>query len=242
MSDFDSASSSSLWDTINSDETYLPFYFTLSIFSASYIYCLFFNNEKKDRWNRWYIMHNFHNGGAILLGTLSILSTKTTSPNEESSSLFGIYVNERVSILWSLGYFIVDILDTVVRRDWTYMFHGVACFVLGLANYNTPILFRLKMNSKATYCDLSNPLMHLAKTTRNPVIFFAFACMFTVCRMLWLPYMYRQCLNEGMPWTHPALIMLAAFYGLNCVWYFKIVRILVNGLLGRVDDEKKKEH
>lgn len=241
MSDLAPAPSSSLWDTINSDDgTYVPFWFTLSVFSVTYLYCLIFNNAKKDRWNRWYILHNCHNGGAILLGTLSLLSS--TSPNESGSLLGDIYVNERVPILWSLGYFTVDIVDCTVRRDWTYLFHGAACLVLGLANYQTPVLFRLKMNSKATYCELSNPLMHLAKTTRHPVAFFAFACVFTVCRMLWLPYMYRQCLDAGLPWTHPALLLLAAFYGLNCVWYVKIVRILVQGLRGRADGEKKKEH
>jgi len=230
MADAFSNENLSFWETLNSDDTFLPFFISLSIFSLTYGYCLIFNNEKKDRWNRWYIMHNGHNGGAIVLGTLSILS------NNQSS----FYVNERVPILWSLGYFAVDCVDCAVRADWTYLFHGACCGVLGMANYHTPILFRLKMNSKATYCELSNPLMHMAKTTRNPAIFAAFAVMFTLCRVLWLPVMYRQCLDEGMPWTHPALLVLASFYALNLVWYYKILRILVNGLLGKGDDEKKK--
>jgi hypothetical protein len=240
----DDYSDQSLWSTflINSVDTpYWPFYLTLFIFSTTYFYCWIYNNEAKDRWNRWYLVHNLHNGGAILLASLSLLSK---TPDGSNSQYSWVHVNERVPILWSLGYFVVDIWDSLVRRDWPYLFHGVACGVLGVANYRTPILYQLKMNSKAAYCELSSPLMHWAKLTRHPVIFLAFAVMFTFCRMLWLPYMYRQCLDAGMPWTHPALLVMAAFYGLNCVWYYKILGILIRGLLlgkGREDYDKKKE-
>ena len=233
-----SSDSSSMWSAFlkNSvDSTYWPFYLTITIFSATYIYCWIYNNDKKDRWNRWYLVHNIHNGGAILLATLSLLSTTP----DESNYYYLIHVEERIPILWSLGYFVVDIWDALVRRDWPYLFHGVACLVLGVANYHTPILYQLKMNSKATYCELSSPLMHWAKLTRNPVIFFAFAVMFTLCRMLWLPYMYRECLDAGMPWTHPALLVMTAFYGLNCVWYYKILGILIRGLLA---GKRREEH
>ena len=157
-------------------------------------------------------------------------------------------VNERLPILWSLGYFFVDIIDCLLIRDWTYLFHAVCCFVLGMANYHTPILFRLKANSKGTYCELSNPLMHLAKKTRNSIHFAAFAVMFTFCRILWMPVIYQQLLAEGLTWTHPALLVLAIFYGLNVFWYYKILRILINGLRGKSpppeengDDKKNKK-
>ena len=239
-----SSLASALWETLNSDDTYLPFYLTLSIFSASYIFCWLYNNEKKDRWNRWYMIHNCHNAGAIFLGTLSILSINLVETTSSSSILSssGWSVNERVPILWSLGYFVVDVLDAAVRRDGAYLFHGTACLGLGLANYHTPLLFQLRMNSKAAFCELSSPLMHWAKTTRQPLIFLAFAVVFTLCRMLWLPYMYRECLEAGMLWTHPALLLMAAFYGLNCLWYYKIWVILVRGVLGKKEiDEQKKE-
>ena len=51
-----SSLASALWETLNSDDTYLPFYLTLSIFSASYIFCWLYNNEKKDRCKIWVIL------------------------------------------------------------------------------------------------------------------------------------------------------------------------------------------
>jgi len=232
MASATTATEPSFWEVYNSEDSLLPLYLPLFLcWIPTYLYCIAFC-PKKDAYQRWYLLHNFHNGGAMLLATLSI--------NE--------WLNERLPILWSLGYFFVDIIDCLLIRDWTYLFHAVCCFVLGMANYHTPILFRLKANSKGTYCELSNPLMHLAKKTRNPIHFAAFAVMFTFCRILWMPVIYRQLLAEGLAWTHPALLVLAVFYGLNVFWYIKILRILINGLRGKSppteengDDKKNKE-
>mmetsp|Transcript_24767 Transcript_24767/g.51502 ORF Transcript_24767/g.51502 Transcript_24767/m.51502 type:complete len:237 (-) Transcript_24767:89-799(-) len=225
----------SFWEAYNSDDTYWPLYLPLGLWISTYVYCLWTDTSPKGTaFQKWVALHNFHNIGAMVWATCSIQG-------------FG-NVNERVPILWSLGYFVVDSIDCVVRRDVQYLFHAACCLILGLANYQIPILFRLKMNSKATYCEMSNPFMHLAKSTRNPVHFALFALVFTCCRIVWLPIMYRQCLDEGMAWNHPILIVLAGFYGLNLFWYVKILKILYQGIMGttelqQVNDngDKKKQ-
>ena len=59
-----------------------------------------------------------------------------------------------------------------------------------------------------------------------------------------------QLIETNMPWTDFRLLCLVAFYGLNWFWYYKILGILVKGLMGeskekddRADDAtaKKKE-
>lgn len=171
--------------------------------------------------HKWYTLHNLHNFGAIGLGILSLYFQNNA------------IMNERVPILWSLGYFVVDIWDCAVRQDVTYLLHGVFCLVLGLANYHIPTCRLLRMNSKATLCELSNPFMHLSRRTRKPMHFLLFAMVFTCCRVLWIPWMVRQLVQADMPLNHPIQICLLAFYALNLFWYYKILRILLEGVAGK---------
>eukprot|EP00523_Entomoneis_sp_CCMP467_P005579 CAMPEP_0168749842 /NCGR_PEP_ID=MMETSP0724-20121128/16941_1 /TAXON_ID=265536 /ORGANISM="Amphiprora sp., Strain CCMP467" /LENGTH=215 /DNA_ID=CAMNT_0008797797 /DNA_START=10 /DNA_END=654 /DNA_ORIENTATION=+ len=208
------------WETFNSVDSFLPLYVPLCFWVPTYLYCTWYdkNRPKKNTFQKWVALHNFHNYGAMTLATISI--------NEIWN------LNERVPILWSLAYFLVDLVDCLVRSDLQFTFHALCCIFLGLSNYNLPILFRLKMNSKASYCELSSPFLYLAKSTRNPLHFALFALIFTCCRIVWVPIMYWQCMKEGMSWNHPILLVLAGFYGLNCFWYSKIVKILYDGITG----------
>jgi hypothetical protein len=165
-----------------------------------------------------------HNFGAIFLGALSIFC--------QSDSRF----NERISILWSIGYFAVDIVDCSLRGDGIYLLHGVFCLMLGVANYTTPLCRQLRVNSKASFLELSNPIMHLAKKTRKPLHFALFAIVYTLCRIIWIPILIRQLVSAGMSWRDPRLVGLLAFYGLNLFWYYKILRIM----FGKREDNKKQ--
>ena len=78
--------------------------------------------------------------------------------------------------------------------------------------------------------------MHLAKRTRKPIHFATFALVFTVCRILWIPYLAKQMLDHNMELMDPRIVCLGAFYGLNVFWWLKIVKILVTG----VKSETKK--
>ena len=148
--------------------------------------------------------------------------------------------NERIPILWSIGYYFVDIVDRVWEWDPVYIAHGTFCFVLGILNYSVPICRELHMNSKAVLLECSNPLMHLARTTRNPLHFAAFALMFTICRIIWMPIMSYQLYQAGRDQflTDPLQLGLLGFYTLNLFWYHKILRILYQGAKG---EAAKKE-
>ena len=223
-------------DAINyEDAWFLPFCLPLIFWSGSYVYC----RSQGRPFHKWYFLHNIHNFGAILLGSISIFSS-----GRNSTSLTYAF-NERIPILWSLSYFIVDIFDCALRGDGPYLFHALCCFLLGLMNYSVPTLRYLRMNSKAAYCELSNPFMHWAKRTRRPIHFLLFALVFTFCRMLWLPIMYYQLISytgdavTSLPWYHPSCCVLLLFYGLNVYWYLKILQILWTG--GRASEKEREK-
>jgi hypothetical protein len=233
----------SFWSVYNSQDSMLPFYLPLTVWLSAYLYCtaaapvisllssLRMRNDSKEKkqasaavadgsssFHRWYAIHNLHNGGAILLGSLSIYSassynTTATATQQQNELLFTF--NERIPILWSLSYFGVDIVDCCVRGDITYLLHALFCAGLGYANYSSPaVLQRFRMNSKATYCELSNPFMHRAKRTREPRDFCLFAFVFTCCRMLWIPFLYAQLLGSaGMRWNEPIPMSWRPFTG-----------------------------
>jgi hypothetical protein len=173
--------------------------------------------------SRWHAVHNIHHVVAITLATLSLLSSTTTS----TTNGFFITVREHIPIAFSLCYFAVDAVDCMIRRDGEYLLHATICLVLGMANYTHPTFFVLKMNSKATYCELSTPFLHYSKQTRQPIHFILFAIVFTMCRIVWIPILYRQLLTDGdISYRHPMMIVLAGFYALNVMWWMKILRII----------------
>jgi hypothetical protein len=83
--------------------------------------------------------------------------------------------------------------------------------------------------------------MHLAKKTRNPAHFLLFGTVFTICRIVWIPYLMFQLTEANMALTDFRLVCLMAFYGLNWFWYYKILGILVNGIKGESSKEEKDD-
>lgn len=84
------------WKTYNSSDSMLPLFLPLIIWVSTYSYC----RVQKQEFHRWYSLHNFHNFGAIGLGLMSLYF--------DDDAVF----NERIPTLFSIGYFIVDVVDT----------------------------------------------------------------------------------------------------------------------------------
>jgi hypothetical protein len=221
-----SSSLSLAWKRFNDEDSFGPLRISFSLFLSAYLYSLAF--RRNAPFHKWMAIHNAHNVGALLLGCASLAFR-----NDELFS-------ERIPILWSLGYFIVDLWDCAIRMDFQYTLHAAACLGLGIGNYASPILRRLRMNSKATLCELSTPFLHLAKLTRRPLHFAMFAVVFTVCRIVWLPIiMYQLHSLGGLPYTDVRVMGVVAFYGLNLYWYHKIIRIMVTGGKGEGGEKEK---
>jgi len=217
---------SSFWhDVYNTDDSYWPFFLPLfTLWISSYVY----SQYRGFDYSQWFLIHNIHNGGAMLLGSISIYYN--------NDAIF----NERVGIWFSIGYFLIDLLDCVVRRDGIYGLHAFLCLSLGFSNATSPLCRMMRSNSKSTFLELSNPFMHLAKTTRQPLHFAMFAAVFTAVRMVWLPILLYQLRVAGMDWTDVRWAAVFVFYILNLYWYIKILGILYQGLFGGSGDKEEK--
>jgi hypothetical protein len=207
---------SSLWQVYNSEESWLPFYLPLAFWSACWLY----SYQQKFDYSKWDMLNGFHHVGAITLGLISIYYNDDT------------IFNERITILWSIPYFIVDLVECVYRKHFTYTVHGLVCLILGVGNYQTPLYRMLRMNSKATFIEASSLLLYKTKESRDPVLFMVFAFIYTLCRIVWIPTIMKELLDHGVQWTEPTLILLTGFYALNWWWYLKILKILYKGLRG----------
>jgi hypothetical protein len=211
---------STAWKAYNSNDSWLPFFLPLTIWIGCFLYCYLPSDKPRPTFVKWTAMLNFHNYFAMSLALLSIVIN--------DDAIF----NERIPILWSLGYFGVDLVDCLIRLDVEYSLHAIFCVVLGVSNYVSPVCRLLRMNSKAQLCELSSPFLYLSKSTRNPLHFALFALVFTLCRVVWVPIILYQA-KIHMPWSDYRILAVVLFYCLNVFWWFKIIRILINGLRGK---------
>jgi len=204
----------SLWlDHYNVETSWYAFWLPFSFWLGCWLYA---KKTEKD-FGRWATLHAVHNIGAMILGSISIYYN--------DDSIF----NERVGQLWSLSYFIIETIDQLLQGHVLYIFHGVIALLLGLANYNIPLLRALRMNSKASYIEASSLVLPFAKRHRTAWLFLTFAAVYTVCRIIWVPLMIKDLLDNGMEISHPAVIGVCAFYCLNIHWYIKIIKITIKG-------------
>lgn len=216
-----------MWESINSDDSLFPFALPLAIWVAGFSYCyLPPSASTRPTFHKWQAFHNFHNFGGMGLAFASLYF--------DDDTIF----NERISILWTFGYFCVDLVDTLLRRDVAFSLHAILCLVLGMGCYTSPIFRLLRINSKALLCELSSPLMHVAKRTREPLHFLLFAIVFFLCRIVWLPYFLSELRFFDLKWFDFRIYFLVGFYLLNLYWFYKIVRLLVRE--ARKETKKKK--
>ena len=152
-------------------------------------------------------------------------------------SIFSMYFDddavfsERIVILWSIPYFCVDIFDLILIKDYIYVLHHAMVLTLGFFNYNNPLLYEMRMNSRAVWLELSTILLHIVQNSKDPILFVVFAVTFTLCRLVWIPLgIINPLLQNGMDWYDWPIVAVSAFYGLNLYWYMKILKILFKNM------------
>jgi hypothetical protein len=206
---------SSFWrNHYTSNDAILPLLLPCLLWTSCWIYARIIS---KTDFAKWYNLHTLHHVGAITQASLSLYF--------QNDDIF----HERIPILWSMSYFVIDIVDCFYMGHLLYIAHGVVCLCLGVANYNIPLLRELRMNSKATYIETSSILLYQVKQYRKPWLFLVFAITYTCCRILWIPYMMKELLDNGMKYTHIIFILLVIFYLLQIHWWIKILKILITG-------------
>jgi hypothetical protein len=149
------AASSPFWQTYTSEETWLPLILPTIFWTSMWAHRRFIVKKSFAKFNN---LHDFHHIVAMVMGLTSMYVNDNT--------LF----NERIVILWSSGYFVMDALDCILLKDYIYIFHGVLSLVFGILNYNVPLLRELRMNSKAVMMEISSIPLHRAQQTKDPIV------------------------------------------------------------------------
>jgi len=212
------------WNEYTSENSRLPFLLPFSFFLSSWF--LFRVIQKRD-FARFYKIHTTHHVGALICACLSLYF--------QDNAIF----HERIGILWSMSYFIIDIVDCLLMQHFTYIAHGVICLGLSWCNYTIPLHQTLRMNSKAAFIETSSIILYQVKQNRNPVLFGIFAIVYTLCRIVWIPFIMKELYDHDVGFTHPIQLALIAFYGLQVHWWIKIIKIALNP--PSEEEEKKKD-
>lgn len=191
-------------------KTTLPY---LLGWSFVYIACCIKHNSKQG----FLTEYQFALGHSIILVIISFMSLYID--NEEVFS-------EAIPLDFSLGFFLVELFDCIIRRDLTFTIHAVISLLL---NYMTsrPTHFALRSGSKGSLCEISTPLYYLWKKTKRKRHFQYFGLVFFLCRLVWVPLFVYKTLqvcgfDDVVVWAS------IAFYILQCCFFVKFLTMLLN--------------
>lgn len=90
---------------LNSEEKFITFYISFSIYASLALYCRFILQQPKA-FSDWQEVHHSHNVIGLILAVLSICMD-----NDD-------IMKERTIIEFTYGYFLVDCIDVILNRDW----------------------------------------------------------------------------------------------------------------------------
>ena len=196
----------------NSPDRWEPFYVMLMFWITMFLYCYLpiHPPDKKVVFHQWTGLHNFFNSTVILMGLVSLYYN--------DDEIF----SERMTCLWILSYFSVDLVDCVWRLDVAFTIHAVLCVLLGYINFTNPLCYALRINSKSAMFEISTPFMHYARSVKKPLPFLVFGILFFACRIAWIPVIGWGLLKNGLPPFGIMAIFSYAFYTLNLYWFYKV--------------------
>jgi len=186
----------------------------LAIWSTIYIYCCIKYDTKK--FSSSLAVHDTHAVGMVILCALSL-----GIANEDVFS-------EMIPILFTLSYFIVDILDCLVRQDFMFMLHAILSIGICITTVSHPIHLQLRSVSQGGLTEFSTYPLHQWQRTKKRKDFLIFALLFTLCRIFWIPYFIYHIYIELDHTVDFQVIAGLGLFFLNFMWWFKIINIVLN--------------
>ena len=139
-------------------------------------------------------------------------------------------VSESIPLCYSSSFFVVDIIDEgFINRDVMWTIHGVISLGLNLGTAMSPTHRNLRSVSKGYLVEGSTYPFNYWKRCKSYMSFAVFFGVFTVCRVIWVPYfLYDTYVNELDGETDLLLYLSVLFCLLNGAWYFKMCQMMVN--------------
>eukprot|EP00804_Cyclotella_cryptica_P018753 CCRYP_007242-RA/>CCRYP_007242-RA protein AED:0.05 eAED:0.05 QI:432/1/1/1/1/1/2/363/224 len=212
-------------DQDNIPESYLlPLLFFLIIWLTSYYQAVLSPNGKPNGFDSSIFLSNLNSIVLVIMATLSLMG----------------FITERIPSCWSSSYFIVDVLDCIVRRDVMWGFHGFISLLLNVLTARSAAHRGLRSASKGFFTEASTPFFNYWKTHKSYKSFLTFFASFTLCRIVWVPFFvyrtYAFHLDGEIDYLMWPSVM---FYVLQLFWYAKMVGMIFHY---KTPEEIREEH
>mmetsp|Transcript_7183 Transcript_7183/g.10578 ORF Transcript_7183/g.10578 Transcript_7183/m.10578 type:complete len:215 (+) Transcript_7183:85-729(+) len=164
-----------------------------------------------EAWSKCHILHDLH---AYILCIASFCSLQH-------------WVEESIILSFTLGYFTVDLMDCILRRDVQFFIHAILSIVLIGGSAIHPAHRELRSASKGCLLELSTPFLHRWQRTKGKVDFYVFYALFFLCRIIWLPYfLYNTYLTMGF--LEATVACGFVFFFLQLTWFRKLTQMALN--------------
>lgn len=146
-----------------------------------------------------------------------------------STILWIFMMNEGHLVSIMLGYFISDLYNVIMKKQYDMVFHHVFCTVFIYYIYHKfphDNVYETNAVSKAAILEISTPFLNLYKNTKKPIYGIMLLITFFLSRIVWLTYIVLK--NFSVPFEilgYTERLFMIFFVLLNYWWYMKMVRI-----------------
>ncbi|KAL7525211.1 hypothetical protein ACHAWF_001257 [Thalassiosira exigua] len=197
----------------------------LLLWLAAYYHTVLSPSGKPDGFDSSVFISNLH---SVPLCVLAFLSLQHIIP-------------ESIPLCWSISFFLVDLLDTVVRRDAMFFVHAVVSLALNICTGSTARHRMLRSVSKGFFTESSTPFLNYWKKSKSYSSFLVFFLVFTLCRMIWIPYFLYTTYAIQLDGEIDFLIWPSIlFYIIQLAWYTKMCSMALNYKLPKEVKERLK--
>jgi hypothetical protein len=194
--------------------TSLLVFFATNVTGWLAVYLYYTLKHDKERFVKEFAWHDLHAIGLCFLSAASLFFDDDDK------------CPELVPILFTLSYFLVDVLDCIIRFDAPFLIHAVLSIGICVFAARDPMYLSLRAVSCGGLTELSSYPLHQWQRSNKKADFIKFAILFTLCRVLWIPYFLPGVYDKvgfGIP-----VIAGTGLFLLNFAWWFKILYILLN--------------
>mmetsp|Transcript_15354 Transcript_15354/g.32313 ORF Transcript_15354/g.32313 Transcript_15354/m.32313 type:complete len:249 (+) Transcript_15354:246-992(+) len=155
---------------------------------------------------------NLHSIPLVLLSIASILE----------------FIPEKYPVIYSVGFFVVDLVDCFIRGDTTFFIHAVLTLGMKFGAYSSVDHRQLRSISKVFLAESSTPFLNHWKSTKTKHDFRYFFIAFTVVRVIWVPYFIHEVYTIHIQERDVIFWPCMAFITLQLTWFVKMCNMLLN--------------
>ncbi len=156
-------------------------------------------------------------------------ANKTSTIHAIITSLIGINgllkrdyeLSNNLLLVVSAGYFITDIIHNDLKYDM--IFHHILGILM--AYIGTQYYIMSSIMCKGILVEISTPFLNKYFETKSKFWGLLFAISFFICRIVWLPIIFKDFLKENP--DQSVKMLCFTFILLNYYWFFKIMSKII---------------